>query len=162
MCSFLLYSKVIYIYIYIYIYTHIFIYFSLWFNHRVLNIQGLYSRTLFIHLMYNRLHLILPSSQSTSPSCPNSVAITSLFSVSVNHTINHYQIGPKFDLTKKSIQRKDTYDTFFLGGEKTDYVQVVCNLKTVVSQIKHNLISQVNQASFFQDICRFIIPVYFA
>ena len=118
MCSFLLYSKVIYIYIYIYIYTHIFIYFSLWFNHRVLNIQGLYSRTLFIHLMYNRLHLILPSSQSTSPSCPNSVAITSLFSVSVNHTINHYQIGPTFDLTKKSIQRKDTYDTFFLGGEK--------------------------------------------
>ena len=91
------------------------------------------------------------------------LCVLSLSSVSVNHMINHYQIGPKFGLTKKkNVYKEKILTIHFLGGGKTGYVQVIRNLKTVVSQIKHNLISQVNQASFFPDICRFITPVYFA
>ena len=43
----------------------------------------LYSRTLlFINLIYNTLHLLIPNSQSIHPLTPTFLAITSLFSVS--------------------------------------------------------------------------------
>ena len=61
----------------------------------------LYSRTLlFIHPIYNSLHLLIPNSQSILPSLPLPLAATNLFSVSVSWHIffkgleenkNHYK-----------------------------------------------------------------------
>ena len=65
LCSLLLYSKVIQLYMHIYCYPYSF---SLWLitGYWIL-FPVLYSRTLFIHPIYNSLHLLIPNSLSFPP-----------------------------------------------------------------------------------------------
>ena len=73
----------------LFIYMHFFfIFFSIMVYHKILNIFhcAVYTRTwLFIHSIYNSLHLLVPSSQS-SPSLPTTslLTTTSLFCMSVS------------------------------------------------------------------------------
>ena len=57
---------------YAYMYTFIFIFFSIMGYHRILNtFPVLYNRTfLFIHSIYNSLHLLTPNSRSIPPPLP--------------------------------------------------------------------------------------------
>ena len=67
LCQFLLYSTVIQLYIHPFFFT----FFSIMVYHKTLNIV-LYSRTLlFIHFLYNSLHLLIPNSQSFPPPTPS-------------------------------------------------------------------------------------------
>ena len=71
---------------FIHIYTSFLIFFSIMVYHRILSrVPVLYSKALlFIHPIYNSLHLLTPNSQSTPPHPPSSLASTSRFSMSVS------------------------------------------------------------------------------
>ena len=72
---------------YTYIYSFLYYwYFPLWFIIGYwIYFSVLYSRTLlFIHSMYNHLHLLTPTSDSTPSLTPSPLATTSLFSMSVS------------------------------------------------------------------------------
>ena len=90
LCYFLLYKVIrlyththTYIYIYIYIFKKIF--FSIMVYHRIVNIVPYtYKKTLlFIHPLYNSLHLLTPSPQSIPPQPPPPSWLPQVFSLSV-------------------------------------------------------------------------------
>ena len=68
----------VYIYIFLFVFFSIIVHLGYWMYFHVL-----YSRTLFIHPVYNSLHLLIPNSQSIPPSPLPVLATTSLFSMSV-------------------------------------------------------------------------------
>ena len=80
----------IYIYIYIYIYIFFFIFLSILVYYKIFNkLPVWFSRTLlFIHIISNSLHLLIPNSQSI-PTPPPAMATTSLFSRSVSLFLFH-------------------------------------------------------------------------
>ena len=67
-----------YMYIFLFVFFSIIVHLGYWMYFHVL-----YSRTLFIHPVYNSLHLLIPNSQSIPPSPLPVLATTSLFSMSV-------------------------------------------------------------------------------
>ena len=52
----------------------------------------LYSRTLFIHPIYNSLHLLIPNSQSFPPPPASPLATTSLFPMSVDGHLGCFHV----------------------------------------------------------------------
>ena len=127
MCSFLLYSKVIQLYIHIFI----FIFFSTMVYYRILIWSPmLYSRALlFIHYVYDCLHMLIPIHPSPIPSPPWQPQVKQL----LLNMINYFHLNPKWGNSKSiliKVRNKTGTSSIFT---MTDFV-----LETSSKMIKRN------------------------